>query len=958
MPEDRVLLITDVEGSAELTSQLGDSVASSLWMEHDRTTRRLLRQWAGREIDKSDGFLLLFDDVDKAVGFARDMHAAFSELSPPLSTRVGIHRGSMIERENSTDDVALGAKQLELDGLAKVVAARIMTTARGGQTLLSACARQALSDGRWHVRSHGHWRMKGLPEPIELFEAGDDRTEFIPPAGSQKSYQVVRDEDGWKSVEQVRHGLPSERDGFVGRGDALSALADLFDREARLVTVLGIGGIGKTRLALRYARQWLGDYPGGAWFCDISSARSLDGIVHAVAQGLDVPLGNTDPVQQLGTALAGRGPCLVILDNFEQVARHAEATVGQWLERAPQLRLLVTSREVLGIPGEQSFALAPLAKHEAVQLLERRAKGADNAYVLDPSDQATALKLVDLLDCLPLAIELAAARVRVMSLQVMLDRMGERFKLLASFGGRRDRQATLRCALDWSWELLLPHEKSALAQLSAFEGGFTLDAAEAVVALDSAMPAPWLPDVVQSLIQKSLLRRVSPKRFDMLRSVQDYAKERLALSTDADAATAHCRHWIFFSRIEEPGSHGERFEDLDNLVQAFRRAIAARQWDDGVTLLALAADALMMTGPASAVIDLAQALRDGPELSDVQQATVARAMGNAHHMLGQTGRAHALFLEGLEHAIRGGDIALQVRLRCAVAETLARSGDHESALGQLHHAMATIAAQQDGALSYTVLNRLGVVLLERGKCAEAATHLQNALATARSLHHRRWEGGSLGNLGLAMYGLGKLQEAAECFRDAAAIGLSVGDRQWSANAQCNLAFLFYEEGRHAEAEREFNSVLLIARDIGHPTLESTVLCNLGLTLFAQARFSEAAGRLDAAASLAAAIGDRRLHAECLRHLALAWARLGRLTEAVQQAAAAAELAGQLRSDVEVILALCVQAEVQGLASERDRALGSLDQAKLLLTRANPSTTAATASTVDRIAQLLGRTTTP
>jgi hypothetical protein len=186
----------------------------------------------------------------------------------------------------------------------------------------------------------------------------------------------------------------------------------------------------------------------------VASAHSLDGIVNAVAQGLDVPLGQDDPVVQLGHAISGRGRCLVILDNFEQVACHAEPTLGHWLDRAVEAQFVVTTREVLGLPGEEVFALPPLPPADALTLFMERAEAASPDLQPTAEDNAAIAPLVALLDGLPLAIELAAARVRVMPPRTLLRRMNERFKVLASKGGRHDRQATLRAAFDWSWDLL------------------------------------------------------------------------------------------------------------------------------------------------------------------------------------------------------------------------------------------------------------------------------------------------------------------------------------------------------------------------------------------------------------------------------------------------------------------------------------------------------------------------
>ena len=338
------LLLTDVVDSTQLAERLGDDAAAELNAAHDRVARDLLRAWRGREIDKTDGMLMLFDLAADALGFAMAYHAALAALPVPLKARAGLHVGAVILRSNSAEDVALGAKPLEVEGIAKPVAARVMSLALGGQTLLTAEARTALGETALRVQSHGFWRIKGIVEPVELFEAGDERALFVPPPDSAKVYRVV-DRDGlWLPLREVPHQLPAERDEFVGRQGAMAELARRFDGGARLVSLLGIGGTGKTRLAIRFARNWMGDFPGGVWFCDLSSARNADGIVQAVSKALDVPLRHDDPVQQLGHAIAGRGACLVVLDNFEQVNRHAHDTLGP----------LAGSRRAGAVPGHHS----------------------------------------------------------------------------------------------------------------------------------------------------------------------------------------------------------------------------------------------------------------------------------------------------------------------------------------------------------------------------------------------------------------------------------------------------------------------------------------------------------------------------------------------------------------------------------------------------------------------------
>ncbi len=236
------------------------------------------------------------------------------------------------------------------------ITARVMALARGGQTLLTAAAREALGgtlSEAARIESHGYYQFKGVEEPVEVFELGErDAAAFAPPPDVDKAYRVVRADDFWRAVREVRHNLPAERDAFVGRIGGAPRPRGASGRGCALVTVLGPGGTGKTRFVRRYGRVWLGDWPGGVYFCDLSEARSLDGIFFAVASALGVPLGKEDPAVQLGHAIAGRGRCLVILDNFEQVVQHAPGDA--WPLARPsrsEAAFVVTSRERLQLAG-------------------------------------------------------------------------------------------------------------------------------------------------------------------------------------------------------------------------------------------------------------------------------------------------------------------------------------------------------------------------------------------------------------------------------------------------------------------------------------------------------------------------------------------------------------------------------------------------------------------------------
>ena len=934
------LVFTDVVDSTLLNDRLGDEVMGRLWAEHDHCARELVRHWRGREVGRSDGFLLLFNTAADAAGFALAYQQALRHLTVPLMARVGVHFGPVTLRHNAASDTALGATPFEVDGLALPAAARVMSAALGGQILLSAQAHAALgaaaSQTVWHTVSHGHWRFKGLDQPMELFEICPAGAAMVPPADSAKAYRVVRRGEAWLPARELPHSLPAERDVFVGRSEELHALAQLFESGARLVTLHGLGGIGKTRLSQHYARLWLGDHPGGAWFCDLSAARSADAIVHAVAQGLGVPLGRADPVQQLGAAIAGRGPCLVILDNFEQVAAFAEQTLGAWLESAPQARFIVTSRELLGIVGEQVYLLPPLADADAVAMFRLRVRSAGGQGQFAADDEAALSPLMELLDRLPLAIELAAARARLLSPRMLLQRMGDRFKLLAARLGRRDRQATMRAALDWSWALLSPVEQSALAQLSVFEGGFTLEAAEAVVDLSQFRLAPEVVNVLQSLLEKSLLRQGDKARLEMLRTVHDYAADsfdalaRVPLHPATQATQAPQRHMAFFASLWRKAAEPALCVDLDNLVAAVRRAMLAGRVDDAVGALHGAWLAFKLRGPFQGVIELCDAVRHAPlELSPAALAQLDWFAGWALKATGRVAEAEQRLLSSLAAARGAGDSFCEGHVLGLLGELLNNAGRIDEAREALNAAL--VAAQQSGNLGLECEAATGLGSLHRnlGTLVAARSHYEAALATARCAGDRRREGGCLGNLGVMHANEGLNAEAEACYRDALAIARELGDRQWEGNTLCNLGLLHHVLGRYDAAAEELSSALHSARELGHVRLECIVLCNLGMTVEAMGRPSVAFEHYAAALGVARRLGDGRSEGQILGYLGLLQARQQRFAEARTSLKAGEALLVAAGDRLSLALLLCGRAECEHLASEPHAAQAALAQAQAL-----------------------------
>ncbi|MEO6745928.1 MAG: tetratricopeptide repeat protein [Caldimonas sp.] len=885
MSHTRALLLTDVVDSTQLSLRVGDADMARLWLSHDRAARDLLPVWHGREIDKTDGMLLLFDTALDAVGYALAYQQALTQLAFPIQARVGLHVGSVTLRENSPSDVSRGAKPIEVEGIAKATAARVMSTAIGGQILLSADARQSLGTSRARLQSHGYWRLKGLDEPIELFEIGDDRAAFFPPPDSDKAYRVVRQDDLWLPVREIRHSLPAEGDTFVGRAEALVELSRRIQSGARLVSVLGVGGTGKTRLAMRYGRSWLGEFPGGVWFCDLAPARSVDDIASAVAQGLDIPLGRDDPVAQIGNAIVGRGPCLVILDNFEQVARLAGQTLGHWLARADQARFVVTTREVLGLVGEVVLALPPLLPADGATLFMQRAGAAKPDFQPNAEEQAAIAPLVALLDGLPLAIELAAARVRVMPPRVLLSRMSERFKVLASRGGRLDRQSTLHATFDWSWDLLPLPEKAALAQLSVFEGGFTLEAAEAVIDLSGFEDAPWAVDGVQALVDKSFVRSRSDGRFDLLVSVQAYAAEHLqtearyAGSGPAALVAAQMRHAEWFGSLGPLRATEGRCTDLDNLARACRRAVDLGNGDAAAGALEGAWAALVLRGPFGVGVELAELVCALPELNDRAAAHARLALAHALVMCGSSARAREVYDSALVCARAAGDGRCEAWVLFRIGSLHQLEGRIDDARARHLDAIRMARESGDRRLESFAASDLGNLALIEGHMKDALSHYTRALAVAREVGDQYTQGSVLGNLGKLHLEVGRLDEADARFTEALVTARAVAHSRLEGNMLCNLGMLYLVQERLAESEAASSAALVVARDLGNVQLESIVLCNLGIVIERQGRADEALAEFEAAVRLARAFGDQISEGQFAGYLGLLHARQGRHDDA-------------------------------------------------------------------------------
>ncbi|HJP90051.1 MAG TPA: adenylate/guanylate cyclase domain-containing protein [Candidatus Limnocylindrales bacterium] len=806
------MLFTDIEGSTRLMDALGEDGYVHALADHRRVIRSAFSARGGVEVDtEGDAFFVVFPDAAEAVAAAAEATAA---LEPgPVKVRMGLHTGEL----RLTDEGYAG-RELHR-------AARIAAAGHGGQVILSSATRSLVDGDFFDLGEH---RVKDFDEPIALFQLGRGR---FPPL---------------KTMSNTN--LPRPASTFVGRRRERDELLELLRTGARIVTLTGPGGSGKTRLAVETAAELVPEFKAGVFWIPLSSLRDPLLVNETIAQTLGAK-------GDLAAHIAER-ELLLILDNFEQVMP-AAFEVAALLERCPNLRVLVTSRELLRIRGEVEYAVPPLAQQDAVELFCAR-----SGLVAD----AKVAEICRRLDDLPLAVELAAARTRVLTPAQILDRLGRRLDLLRGGPDLDARQQTLRTTIEWSHDLLDHDEQRLFAQLAVFRGGCTLEAAEAVCGTDI--------DVLQSLVEKSLVRRIRD-RFTMLETILEFATERFeALPEAAGIRVAHTEH--FASLAEAAGPHLSGPEQLtwadrlaleyDNIRKAMEFALAQAP-DVALRIVGTLAFYPGLRGSAAeirtwAAQALAAAVNAPP--SPRQRALISASSAANHMGAAEAARRDAEEAYAIATATSDGfgvTAALRERGR-AVADL----GDFEAArviLTELVQVAGDVGDALNGAIA---LNNLGDLALYDGDWNRVIELCGRSAQVRREIGNLWGAALCLYNVALAQRELGLLDDAADSLGQALDDSLAVdagvmirgglhagallaGDRGRPADA---VALLAAAEQLSAELEVGMDSFEIERLE----ALRIRALALLGEEAFDQARERGRSLRTEDAAELARTASSR------------------------------------------------------------------------------------------------------
>jgi predicted ATPase len=717
---------------------------------------------------------------------------------------------------------------------------------------------------------------------------------------SEPEHLVTVYGEGYRLVLPERRemgAVPAEVDRFVGRGELLADLERELDTGRRLITLVGPAGIGKTRLAHHFARTRAGGR--APWFCELASARTAGELTAIVASTLGLEP-TADPVEQVGRALRGRGPVLLVLDNLEQVVEHAPDTVSRWLRMAGTTQVLATSRQPLRLRGEQVARVPPLPPSDAVDLLVERAGSLGVAL-----DRAAAERLAVAVDGLPLALELVASQLIEQPVSAVEQSLSQRLVALrTTLRDAEPRHLSLQAALDTSWERLSEEAREGLSDCAVFRGGFTREAAAAVLS----------SDVLDELAERSLVRSLGG-RFDLFVAVRQYAAER------APTGVAN-RHAAYYATLQ-PGSPADA-EALTTLRAESRNLVAALEHRPAAsTVLALAAaqDGLV---PGLETAAWTQRVLDGP-LTETERQRVTCAHGNALRLAGRFEEADA----ALAAASATDDVAWRGRALMTRGLLYAERAEPR-AVALLTEAVADLRAVGDLARVGRALGPLGIAHLRRRELPEALAALEQGLEVTEATGDGSGQCGTLANLCTVLRESGRVDEAAERGEQAVALLDALDSRRKQGMTLLATSQAVDARGGYDRARELVERAVEAFRELGSVQYEGIALGQLGMMLVRAGDLDSARRLLGQALALVREAGDRNHEAVILGNLGNCNLDLGKLDEARDALTAAIEMhreRGNSRAEGHF---LGVLAEVEGKAGDTPSALVALDDGERLL----------------------------
>jgi predicted ATPase/class 3 adenylate cyclase len=864
-------LFTDIEGSTKLWERDRESMSEAL-ARHDRILRETVEQRGGYVFKTvGDAFCCAFwtasDGLEAALKAQHNLLSEQWEEGEPIKVRMALHTGAAEERDGDYFGPPVNR------------VARLLSAGHGGQVLLSLATQELVRDQlpkETTLRDLGEHRLKDLFRPERVFQLA--------------SPDLPSESAPLRTLEAYRNNLPLQPTPLIGRENEVAEVCERLSRpEVRLLTLTGAGGTGKTRLGLQAAAELSDEFEDGVFFVSLAAIRDPQLVVSAMAITLGVKEEGGQPLlESLKSYLAERR-MLLLVDNFEQVLE-ASSLVGQLLSSCPELKVLATSRTPLRLYGEHEYPVPPLAlpdpgrlpsverltQYEAVRLFVERAKAAKTDFSITDESAPAVAEICVRLDGLPLAIELAAARIRLLTVQAMLARLGNRLRLLT--GGARDlpeRQQTLRSTIEWSYGLLEEGEKVLFARLSVFAGGRTLEAIEAICDAGGDLPVDVL-DGLASLVDESLLKQEEgvggEPRFVMLETIHEFAREKLQESGDAEVLRRlHAEYFLALAEEAEPAVEGEQQPAwLDRLEEEHDNIRAALSWSlgqgqDAELALRMGAalgefwylrghfsearrwleEALANSSPAPTAararslqrvswlaflqgdLDRAEeASEEGLGLEGVEllrtgggdsiAADLRRMLGMVVGTRGELERETELVEESLKLSREAGNIRGMGLSLFILGGAWRPRGELERATQLLEEALTMFRETGDQALIASVLTHLGFTFLFRGDLERAKAASEEAAAMLRKQKHKAYLADALNTLGWVALLRGDSERAIALYAEGMQAQREIGAKVTAPGNLLGLACVAAARGEVERAARLFGASEALPEAMGTP----------------------------------------------------------------------------------------------------------------------------------------------
>jgi predicted ATPase/class 3 adenylate cyclase len=857
-------LFTDVEGSTSLWERTPKAMSEAL-SRHDEILRTVIEAHNGHVFKTvGDAFHATFSAAPDALEAALEAQRALLhetwDLTGPMRVRMALHTGAAEERDGDYFGPSLNR------------VARLLSAGHGGQILLSLATWELVRDrlpDESGLRDLGERRLKDLSRPEHVFQiiASGLRSEFPP----------------LKTLDIRRNNLPAQPTPLVGRERELEeVLALLRSSHVRLLTFTGPGGTGKTRLGLQAAAELTDEFEDGVFFVALAAVTDPTLVAPAITRTLGLTESGNQPAEELLEGYLGDKQVLLALDNFEQVLESAPL-LDALLSAAPGLKVLATSRTALRLYGEHEFPVPPLSlpdtgslppvesltRYEAVRLFVDRARAIRPDFSLTEENAPAVIEICTRLDGLPLAIELAAARIKLLPPQAMLSRLGNRLKLLT--GGARnlpERQRTLRNAIAWSYEMLDEGEKSLFARLAVFSGGSSLEGIEEVCDPRGDLPVDVL-EGISSLLDKSLLRQEEGQgaepRLVMLETIREFALEKFDESDDIEVIKrAHADYFLALAEEAEPKLWGpedavwlERLEqEHDNMRAALARAL---EFEAAELALSLAGALRWFWnmggyyGEGRSWLEAALAKEGGA--SAKARAKVLEGVGWLANQQGDLDRAEATAEEGLMLSAEAelGEV-VAADFQNVLGDAARHRGDYERAEELLEKSLALHREARDTRGVAWSLGNLANVSSDRGNYERAKELYEKGLALSRELGGAELLGAYLISLGYEYLLEGDPERATALNEEAVELYRSRGRKSILQVALDNLGWSALIKGDYQRSEALFVESLVLCKDLGDKLVGSESIEGFACTAGAGGEAERAARLFGAAEALREAAG--------------------------------------------------------------------------------------------------------